>query len=255
MSPALFIAAHPDDETLAMGVAIVEHLAASQDVHILWLTRGEASGVRGKLNASSPTPNSWWGVMHSPDAEGYANPNPLVEALDLDDFGAARMAEAHTAVAALATGLPGTLTLHEAGLSDGGVTVFDAQAAILAVCDDIAPDTSVRLKTHTWRTQLDNHPDHIAAGTAAMNLAAAEPARFGDVRYYILPGYWTDPDLSLVSEVWDLPSNAEVAARARNACRAYGAWAPEVGRYAIGHHSTFSYFSTVMATPKCLFHA
>ncbi|HEX6968884.1 MAG TPA: PIG-L family deacetylase [Micromonosporaceae bacterium] len=252
MSPALFIAAHPDDETLAMGVAIVEHLAAGQDVHILWMTRGEASGVRSKLNATSPTPNSWWGVMHSPEDEGYAN--PLGEALDLAAFGVARMAEANTAMAALASGLPGTLTPHEAGLPDGGVAVFDAQAAILTLCDDIAPGGQVRLKTHTWRTQLDNHGDHIATGTAARNLAVADPARFGDLRHYLLPAYWSDPDLTLVGEVWDLPSDAGVAARAVNAARAYGAWAPP-HRFAVGHHSTYGMFATVMAGPKCLFHA
>lgn len=247
MSPALFVSAHPDDETLAMGVAIAEHVAAGQDIHLLWLTRGEGSSVRGKLNATSPTPSSWWGIMHDPVGEGYT-------ALDEAAFGAARIAEGTTAVTCLSAGLPGTLTIHEACLpNDGSMTAGDAQAAIVAVADAIAPGAGVRLKTHTWRPQLDAHADHIAAGVACKQLAVDDPARFSDVRYYLLPPYWTDPDLTLVSEVWDLPSNADISARAINAARAYGAWAPP-NRYAIGHHSTYAYFAQVLAGPKCLFH-
>lgn len=248
MSPVLFVSAHPDDETLAMGVAIAEHLAAGQDVHVLWITRGQASAVLGKLNATSPTPNSWWGVMHSPEAEGYSTLTP-------DEFGQARLYEGVTATACLASGYPGTLVLHESDLDDGAVSAADAYDAILGVCSLIDPAGSIRLKGHTWVNRLDAHPDHIAVGTAIKQLGVDDPDRFSDHRYYILPHYWNDPDLNLVDEVWDLPSNAGVAARAINACRAYGAWAPVMGRYAIGHHSTFGMFATVMAGPKCLFHS
>jgi LmbE family N-acetylglucosaminyl deacetylase len=247
VSPAAFIFCHPDDETVAAGVSIAEHVAAGQDVHLLWLTRGTGSSVLGKLNATSPTPNPWWGVMHDPAAEGYG-------VLDLDQFGQARIDEGSGAADCLSAGLPGSLTLREAGLLDGAVTAEDAQAAILAMCDEIAPGMPVRLKSHTYVPELDTHSDHLAAGTAVRNLAAADPARFGDVRHYLLPPHWTSSHLNLVSEAWDLPSNADIAARAVNACRVYGAWAPQAGRYAIGHHSTYAYFATVMAGPKCLFH-
>lgn len=247
MSPALFIAAHPDDETLAMSVAIAEHVAAGQDVHVLWMTRGKASAVLSKLNAASATPNSWWGVVHNPGAEGY---DPLTP----DEFGAVRLAEAITAVTCLSAGLSGTLTTHEGGLEDGQVTMQDAKAAIEALCDLITPEGApVRLKGHTWRTQLDNHPDHVAVGMAMKQLATEDPVRYGDVRYYILPYYWHDPDLNLVGEVWDTPTNSDIAARAINACRSYGAWAPPA-RFAVGHHSTFGMFAQVMVGPKCLFH-
>lgn len=246
MTDSLFVAAHPDDETLAMGVAIAEHLAAGQNVHVLWLTRGHASSVLGKLNATSPTPNSWWGVMHIPADEGY-------DILTPGKFGQARIQEAEGAMDCLSSGYSGTLTLHESGLSDGQVSVTEAYDAILEVCDLIDPGP-IRLKGHTWVTRLDNHPDHLAIGAAIRQLGIDNPDRFSDRRHYILPHYWTDPDLSLVDEAWDLPSNAGVSARAINACRAYGAWAPVMGRFAIGHHSTFGMFSTVMAGPKCLFH-
>lgn len=243
-TPALFVAAHPDDETLAMGVAIAEHVAAGQDVHLLWLTRGEASGVLAEINGVGVLP--WWGIQHQPAAEGYAP-------LDPAGLGAARIAEALVATRCLSAGLPGTLTPHEAGLPDGAVTVPDAQAAILDLADAIAPGGPVRLKGHTHVSELEPHPDHRAAGEALRALAQADPSRFGDVRHYLLPNHWSDPDLTLVAESTDQPANAGIAARAVNACRAFAAWAPPHS-FAIGMHSVSSLFNTLMATPKCVYH-
>lgn len=53
-SPALFVAAHPDDETLGMSIALAEHIAAGQGVHLLWLTRGEASSYDRRSERTSP---------------------------------------------------------------------------------------------------------------------------------------------------------------------------------------------------------
>lgn len=244
MSPVLFCAAHPDDETLAMSVTIAQH--AAQDVHVLWLTSGTGSSVLGKLNATSGTPNAWWGPMHNPTAEGYTE-------LTAEEFGQARIAEATVAVRCLTSGYAGTLTLHEAGLTDGSVTEADAYAEIVKVCDEIAPDAVVRLKGHTWVPQLDNHPDHIAVGAAIKQLSADDPTRFSDRRHYILPAYWEDPDLSLVSEVWESP-NADQTKHVVNACRSFGAWHPPHS-YAIGYHSVSGFFNTLIATPKSLRHS
>jgi LmbE family N-acetylglucosaminyl deacetylase len=245
MATVLFCAAHPDDETLAMGVAIAEHVAAGHDVHVLWMTRGEGSTVLSYLNGLSTS--SWWGLLHNPAAEGYTT-------LDAAGIGTARVAEGTAAVRALASGL-GAVMVHEAGLPDGGLTVADVAWAITSVADLIAPGNSpMRLKSHTWVSQLDVHPDHIAVGGAVKALGDSDPTRFGDRRYYVLPGYWGDPDLSLVTDAWDTPANAGIRARAINACRAYGAWAPDRGSYAIGLHSKPDWFATVTATPKCLFH-
>lgn len=243
-SSALFVAAHPDDEILAMSTALAEHLQAGQDVHVLWMTDGEATGVINPLNGVGT--NAWWGVQHVPAAEGYAT-------LTSTDIAAARIAESTTAVRCLSAGLPGTLTLHRAQLPDGGVTAAVAQAAILAVADVIAPGAPVRLKGHSQI--VDNHPDHLAVGQALVALSNADPARFGDRRHYILPGYWSDSRLSQVAEAWDTPADSGITARVRNAIRAYGAWSPAAGSYAIGYHSTAAWFDQLDATPKCMFHA
>lgn len=243
MATVLFAFAHPDDETLAAGVAIAEHVAAGHDVHVLWMTRGEGSGVLAYLNGM--TTSTWWGALHNPAVEGYAT-------LDATALGAARIAEATAAVRCLASGL-GSVAVHEAGLADGGVTQAGAEAAIVAVADAITAG-AVRLKGHTWRPELDSHPDHIAVGAAIKALGDVDPGRFGDRRYYPLPAYWSDPDLTLVAESWDTPANAGIAARVVNACRSFGAWAPDRGSYAVGWHSVPDQFATVQATPKSLYH-
>jgi LmbE family N-acetylglucosaminyl deacetylase len=242
LPPALFVSAHPDDETLAMGVTIAEHVAAGQDVHLLWLTRGETSGARGSINGTGT--NGWWGVEHDPAAEGY-------EPLTVAAFGRARIDEATIAVRCLAAGLSGTLTLHEARLISGSVTQAQAEDAIVTVADMIAPDAAVRVKTHSHI--VEDHPDHLAAGHAARHLKATNSTRFGDLRHYILPTYWTDERLSKVSESWDKPASTDISHRARNACRAYAAWHPPAS-YAIGWHSVASMFTKVGTAPKCLYH-
>lgn len=244
LPPALFVVAHPDDEVLATGPAIYKHVHVGQSVHVLVLTDGEASGVLSTLNGGPPAP--WWGVQHVPALEGYV---PLTAAT----MAAARVAETRTALACLSAGLPGTLTLHRAQLPDGAVTAADAQAAILAVANQIAPGGPVRIKTHSHI--VDNHADHVAAGDAARALRLADPTRFSDLRHYIEPPYWTDPRLSLVTESWDAVTDADGRARVTNACRAFYAWAPAAGSYAIGAHSVHgSHFVPMMAGLKCLVH-
>lgn len=242
-APALFISAHPDDETLMAGVTIAEHLAAGQEVHVLFLTAGGASGVINMLNATG-APSAWWGTAHNPAAEDYST-------LSVIDFENARLTEARTAVRCLAAGQSGSLTVHLGGLQDGAVTQADAQAKIVALADAVAPDGGlVRVKTHTWL--VDNHPDHLAAGAAAKALALT--TRFADTRYYIEAPYWSDSRLSQVTTSWDTPGSSDISARARNACRAYGAWAPP-RTFAIGYHSVSGEFGTISGSPKCLFHS
>lgn len=246
LPPAIFAIAHQDDETLAMSVAIAEHVAAGQQVHVLWLTDGSKTGVRNVLNGNGIS--SWWGVQHVPSEEGYS-------LLSENDISLARFSEGQAAVRCLSAGLSGTLTIHKGDVVDGTLTSSVAMSIILSLCDEIAPNAPVRIKSHTWIPQLDSHSDHIAVGTAVKNLKIMDPIRFGDVRYYILPRYWKDPDLTLVSENLDLPTNTDISNRCRNAARCYGNWNPELGSFAIGMHSVSSYFYPILNNPQCMFHS
>jgi hypothetical protein len=87
------------------------------------------------------------------------------------------------------------------------------------------------------------------------NLKTLDPVRFGDVRYYVSPGNWTDPDISVVKHFWDKPDTADLRARAINALRSYGAWNPLGGSFAIGMHSVPDWFNQVLADPKCMVHS
>jgi LmbE family N-acetylglucosaminyl deacetylase len=239
----LFVLAHPDDETISTSVAIAEHAdAPNTEVHVLLLTHGEKSGVLAALNGTEI--NSWWGVAHDPTEEGYS-------LLTASDMAEARTWEAVTALRCLGNGI----TVHYGGLPDGGVTVEDAQAAILEVCQKINSGGPVRLKTHTDVTGLETHPDHLAAGRATRNLRALYPDRYSDVRYYVGPGYWQSSALVTVTHFWDDPSNVLITARARNAVNSYRAWAPMRGSYAIGYHSKSDWLDIIAKTPRCLVHS
>ncbi|WP_341719927.1 PIG-L family deacetylase [Micromonospora sp. FIMYZ51] len=229
---------HPDDETLAAGTVIAEHVAAGRDVHILLLTRGERSVVLEALNGGPAV--GWWGVRHDPAVEGY---EPLTEA----DFGAARYRELVAAVGCM--GVPAD-KIHEAGLPNEGVTINSAKAAIVATANQIGGDVGLWAPSHT----VDNHTDHLAAGRAVRQLGTDDPVRWWDRRYYVLPMYWSDARLSQVDWWWDTPNNADVAARARNAVRAYQGWSPRTGSYAIGWQSTYAPFRTIEQTPKSMVH-
>ncbi|MER7275131.1 PIG-L family deacetylase [Dactylosporangium sp. NPDC000244] len=233
--PWILVVPHPDDETLGSGVLMAQHVAAGRDVHILLLTRGMGSNARAQINGTQHS--KWWGVAHNPVAEGYAPLTP-------EAFGAARFAELTAAVGCL-----GGATVHEAGLTDAGVTVAQAKAAISKLVTEVGRDAGVYAPS--W--VADDNPDHRAAGQALRELAAEEPRVYGDVRWYVLPPYWTDDRLKQVSWAWVEPTNTDISNRARNACRAYGAWQPPHS-YAIGYHSVDYMFAKVDGGPKSMVH-
>jgi LmbE family N-acetylglucosaminyl deacetylase len=234
----LFVAAHPDDETLAMSVAIAEH--AGENVHVLILTAGEGSNAINMINGL--TVSSWWGSLHNPAAEGYS---PLTVA----QFAQARQVEATNAVAALTSNSPATL--HLGNLPDGGVTITDARNAILAVANSITSGP-IKIKGHTYLTSVEKHPDHLAVGNAIALIAAGNPTRFGDRRYYILPAYW-DNASTVPNRFWDYPADASVWNRVENGIMAYQTWNPP-NSYAIGAHSVPGMFNTLSLSPKSLVH-
>jgi LmbE family N-acetylglucosaminyl deacetylase len=235
LAVVLFVFAHPDDETLGAAVAIAEHVSAGHDVHVLMMTRGTASGVLRALNGEEIV--HWWGVRHDPTREDYAP-------LSSDDLGAVRIVECDRALRCLSDSDHSLVHVHEGGLIDTQVAQADAELRILAICEVINPGGAVWLKGHTHL--VDDNPDHTNIGKALKAVAAADPARFGNLRHYVLPRYWNDPRLGQVVKSWDTPTDSVIHQRAVNAMRCYGAWAPESGSYAVGFHSVY----TDMFAPK-----
>jgi LmbE family N-acetylglucosaminyl deacetylase len=231
--PVVFVTPHPDDEVLGFSVQLWRHVAAGRDVHILALTRGIGTRVIDELNGTTVNTN-WWKVRHNPALEGYAPLDPAA-------IGRARMREQQAACAAV--GIPAS-HIHEANLPDDlNVTVDQVKAAIIALADTLPPDPGL------WATSyvVDGHPTHLAAGQE-------QPTRFRDRRYVVLRTYWNDPRLAQVAETVGGPASAEERDRTINAARAYGAWQPRSGAFAIGNHSTSTLFGLALTDPKVMVH-
>ena len=244
----LWVWAHPDDETIAGGLALIQHLVAGRDCYVLTLTRGTASGVLDVLNGDATS--SLWGMPHDPATEGYAPLTP-------ETFGAARLAETACALRVLASGTGRTVTLVEGGLTDQAVTKTAVMAAIQAFYDaNCVPGEALWLKTHTdalapGGLPLEN-PDHTAAGQAVRQLAADQPGPFGNTRFYGLPAHWADASFVAKHPIRTLPvAGTTQAAATLDAAEAFRCWAPDVGRFAIGHQSVASLF---IAAPENRYH-
>lgn len=80
--PAVFLVPHPDDETLTMGGAIIQHLDAGRPVFLDLMTRGTATGARATL-ASGGT-DDWHPGTHdyvlSPEQIGTARTREFLDA-------------------------------------------------------------------------------------------------------------------------------------------------------------------------------
>jgi LmbE family N-acetylglucosaminyl deacetylase len=216
---AVFFAPHPDDETLAMGVGVANHVAAGRQVHVVAVTGGGASGTRFSINGSDVAP--WWGLAHNPAQEDYAP-------LDVEAFKTARRAEFRAACGALGVS-PGNIHLYD--LPDGGVTVADVEAIISA--DFNWPGASFKATSYRW----SEHADHRACGQALKNRRTANPSVWGDSRWYVFSrAQWptAEPD---ASTGYETPSSETVRRRVLNACRAYSGWMPRAGHFAIGYHN------------------
>jgi LmbE family N-acetylglucosaminyl deacetylase len=237
--PVIFVCAHPDDDILGYSNQLWRHVAAGRGIHFLQLTRGTATKARAELNGEAKS--AWLGFTHAPAVEGYAP-------LSITDLGLARSREQVAAVGLL--GIPAS-RIHHADMQDGQVTIAQAKQAIVALADQLDPDTG--LWTHSYH--VDAHPDHLAAGRAVQQLGQEQPTRFWDRRYVVLRQYWNDPRwLEVPGRVISPPLNDTERVRTIAAARPYGAWQPASGAFAVGNHSTPSMFAPALTSPECHIH-
>lgn len=171
VSRLIVLSAHPDDETLAVGGFAAHAHRQSVGVHFVLATDGEAS------HPHSPT--------HTPR-----------------QLAAVRVAEYDAALEILAPGA----TRSRLGLPDGDLAAHEP-AVSLALTDLLSADTAAGtgdvLIAAPWRG--DRHPDHAAAGAAAVAAARAlerreQPGRrVRVVEYPIWLWHWGEP----VDVPWD----------------------------------------------------
>lgn len=139
-APAVFVAAHQDDELLSMGAAILQHVAAGREVLVLVIGRGNKSVVR---------------TRDMPGLLGYI---PSEE-----EFGAVRDWEFEHAVVGL--GAAPIVPAYSVRLDERAFSADDVAEVIAAY----APDGS-DLKTHSRAGEYN--PDHVAVHDAVARLYA-----------------------------------------------------------------------------------
>lgn len=184
----LFVHAHPDDETLATGVAIAHHAARGDDVHVLTCTLGEEGEV-------IPT--------HLAHLEGAPG----------DPLAAHRREELRRALGELgvtshllgASGPGGHLTYRDSGMAGSaaaahprawaGADLADAAAAVRALIDEVRPDVVVTYDA----TGGYGHPDHVRTHEATCHAVATSAD--APVLYAVLtPRSWAVQDRAWLAE-------------------------------------------------------
>ena len=184
----LFVHAHPDDETLATGVAIAHHVARGDDVHVLTCTLGEEGEVI---------------PAHLAHLEGAAG----------DPLGAHRREELRAAMDVLGVtshllgaNAPGEPTTYrDSGMAGStaathprawaGADLADAAAAVRAVLDEVRPDVVVTYDA----TGGYRHPDHVRTHEATLH-AVASSADAPALYAVLIPLSWAVEDRLWLAE-------------------------------------------------------
>ncbi|HET7616268.1 MAG TPA: PIG-L family deacetylase, partial [Bacillales bacterium] len=174
---AFFIAPHPDDELLSMGMSILNHVYNGDNiVHLVLLNAGENSGV---FDVAAGTQACWYhSKTHDPVAEGYA---PFT----VESFKAGKI-ENFKRVAYILGVKPEHIHIYDTVNED--TTVQEVR--------DIILDLNARYPNNKWKSLSyhDTHPDHSNAGQALLDEYNAGTIGT-DVRFYaknslVRNGWW-----------------------------------------------------------------
>lgn len=200
----LFVHAHPDDETLATGVAIAHHVAAGDDVHVLTCTLGEQGEVIPRELAHLDAEHEdTLGEFRRDELRGAMTTIGAHSVVLGEDRSAGRLSRWRD------SGMAGTPSAQDPRAwvrSDDA----DAVAAVREVIESLDPDLVI---TYDARGGYD-HPDHIRTHEVTRQAIAAmaegsRPALFGT----FTPRSWAEQDrevLAVTDEVrglgWTLPT-------------------------------------------------
>ena len=184
----LFVHAHPDDETLATGVAVAHHVARGDDVHVLTCTLGEEGEVIPIR------------LAHLEGAPG----DPLAAHRREELRGAMEvLGVTHHLLGAAGDGAPPAY--RDSGMAGSpaaahprawvGADLADAAAAVRAVLDDVRPDVVVTYDA----TGGYGHPDHVRTHDATCRAVASSAD--APVLYAVLtPLSWAVEDRKWLAE-------------------------------------------------------
>ncbi|GGK65749.1 N-acetyl-1-D-myo-inositol-2-amino-2-deoxy-alpha-D-glucopyranoside deacetylase [Ornithinimicrobium pekingense] len=170
--------AHPDDETLATGIALASHAAAGDEVHVITCTLGE---------------------------EGEVIPPPLAHLEGSEDLGPHRQAEVAAATAALGvrhhwlggdpprwrdSGMEGSAAAgHPRAFA--AAPVHEAAAVLAAQLEQIGPDVVLTYDVEGGY----RHPDHVQTHRVTVAALACLPRPRRPRLYAVLtPRSWAEED-------------------------------------------------------------
>lgn len=200
----LFVHAHPDDESLATGVAIAHHVAAGDEVHVLTCTLGEQGEViPPELAHLDADHEDTLGEFRRDELRGAMTAIGARSQVLGEDPAVGRLSRWRD------SGMAGTPAAEDPRCwvrSDDGKAV----AAVRAVVEEVAPDLVVTYDADGGYA----HPDHIRthevtrAAVAAMD-EGGRPALFG----VFTPRSWAEEDREVLAALhapaqagWTQPS-------------------------------------------------
>lgn len=214
-NPAVFMAAHADDETIGMAGAIREHVLAGRDVFLELMTHGDKSAVFERLDDGLSHP--WHPGVHE---------HPMTR----QEFGNARTREFVDAATRL--GVTG-IRVNDFGDGGGSLTVAEVTTRIDFWIAEGGSGLSMK------STAGANDPT-TAFGVPASDHAAIWNALvasgYPDIRAYLIYHY----TLGYGTGFSTVPLSPALCAAKSDAIDAYRVWDPANGRYAIGNHSVAS---------------
>lgn len=223
MTTHIFYAPHADDETLSMGVAVLQKIAQSHRVILVLLTDGAADMtlkiLRGEIECG------WHRYYHDPIQEGFPEGR-----MDKELFIQARQSEFIQAARIL--GVPEE-DIHIHRQPDGGLDKKAVRDLALSFEQD--DRLSGARCHHTMSYHIDDHPDHLAAGNALLELYREKQIALP--RWYVKRYMW-----NTIGEQDNVNKLVAAAPDAQKKIRdishqVYGRYVPSEACYAVGYHS------------------
>lgn len=236
MSTIIYHAAHQDDETLFLGVAITKDIYDGHDVHIVDYSTGENSNARNVINGTTGT-CSWHGFTHDPTDEGYTT-------LTTTTFSEARIREFRQAAARL--GVTCSNIHAENSIADNSFTIANVQAIM---GDYITAYPGAIHKAQSY-TDSDN-ADHRAVGDALLAYVNDSTIDEANAFFYI-----RFEDLASVTGtvVTEAPDSVTRYKDVRD--NVYKFWQPTytTPHYGVGYHSVKTLFDSIGDSPVSKYH-
>lgn len=233
MATHVFYAPHADDETLSMSAAILEKKREGATVCVVLLTDGASDETIYYLNGAYKCPIH--DRYHNPHDEAYHD-----GVLSIRAFIDARIREFRTAVMSL--GIPDEdISIYS--YPDQYLPAEDMRKIVLG--NEHNESLSQPVYHHTLSYKVDDHHDHLVAGSILLELYNQHQISTLPT-WYIKRSMWNrvSPDMQIRDHTVDNDRERHIITKTCNS--AYKRFKPDAGYYAIGYHSVHRSFDGIL---------